>query len=507
MALLLRERSGLDAGAVAWLHRLVAEWQLVADLSFADLVLWIPEMTEGGGRQGTAAGGFVAVAQVRPTTGPTVYAESLPGRPAREAKLAQLRTAAGEGRIARESDPVWIAGIPVREEAIPVVYDGTVLAVVSRDTNLATSRAPSRLELSYLDCAGQLVQMIGEGRFPFAAAMVADGHGPRVGDGLIRLDAAGLVEFASPNALSAYRRLGFGGDLVGRDLVALTRSLAPARAPVDEPATAADGRMPRSADVENPNAVVALRAVPLRPGGANAGAVVLVQDATELRRRERQLVSKDATIREIHHRVKNNLQTVAALLRLQARRLDLPPARAALEESVRRIASIAVVHETLSRTLDESVGFDAVADRVLSMVAEVSADKVPVRTVRDGEFGVLPAQVATPLALVLTELAHNAVEHGLRSHGPGGGPGGGQLSVHAERGEGWLRAVVSDDGAGLPPAFSLADASGLGLQIVRTLVETELAGTIGVGPAPGSGTSAVVAVPLPGERAYGDAGG
>jgi two-component sensor histidine kinase len=205
-------------------------------------------------------------------------------------------------------------------------------------------------------------------------------------------------------------------------------------------------------------------------------------------------VSKDATIREIHHRVKNNLQTVAALLRLQSRRLDLPAARAALEESVRRIASIAVVHETLSLTPDESVSFDAVADRVLTMVADVNTSPGTVRTARQGRFGTLPAAVATPLALVLTELAQNAVEHGLTTTN---GQVAGSLTVHAERAENRLRAVVVDDGAGLPTGFRLREASGLGLHIVRTLVEAELGGTITVGPAGGAGTQAEVDLPLP----------
>ena len=103
-----------------------------------------------------------------------------------------------------------------------------------------------------------------------------------------------------------------------------------------------------------------LRAIPLRPTGERTGGIVLLRDVTELRRRDRELVTKDATIREIHHRVKNNLQTVAALLRLQARRIGVPEGRVALEEAVRRVGAIAVVHETLSQAFDETVDFDEV---------------------------------------------------------------------------------------------------------------------------------------------------
>src|ERR1700759_1198618 len=108
-----------------------------------------------------------------------------------------------------------------------------------------------------------------------------------------------------------------------------------------------EGRAPREAEVDGNGSVVQLRSIPLIVGGSRTGALVLVRDVTELRRRERELMTKDATIREIHHRVKNNLQTVAALLRLQARRLRAPEARAALDEGIRRGGSVAVGGATL----------------------------------------------------------------------------------------------------------------------------------------------------------------
>lgn len=200
---------------------------------------------------------------------------------------------------------------------------------------------------------------------------------PRVGDGLVRLDADGVVQYASPNGLSAYHRLGLASDLVGQHLGGITAELAPSRGPVDEALVKlASGYAPREFEVECAGGVIQLRAIPLKPKGVRIGSLVLLRDVTELRRRERELITKDATIREIHHRVKNNLQTVAALLRLQARRMDSPQGREALNEAVRRVGSIAIVHETLSQNLDERVEFDEIADRVIAMVAEISPGKV-----------------------------------------------------------------------------------------------------------------------------------
>jgi two-component system, sensor histidine kinase PdtaS len=468
------KRSRMEA-----LHRLVGDWQLLADLSFADLVLFVPDHD---------AQRFVVVAQMRPTTGPTSYQDDLVGTVVSAADRPQLAVALNEGRICRETDPVWVAGAPVREEALPVRASGHIVAVVARATNLAAARTPSQLEIAYLRSANELAQMLAEGRWPYPGDAAPEG-GPRVGDGLIRLDAEGEVTFASPNALSAYRRLGHVGDLTGVSLAEVTRALGDHGVPaIGEPvAVIARGRTPGSSDLQAGDVVVQLRGLPLRPGGEHIGALVLVHDVTELRRRERALLTKDATIREIHHRVKNNLQTVAALLRLQARRMAVPEAREALEESVRRVSSIAVVHETLSGTLDEAVSFDDVADRVLAMVAEVAGTAVAVS--RLGSFGVLPAEVATPLAMALSELVHNAVEHGYDD----GGQGRVEVVVECPTPD-RLKVSVLDDGRGLPAGFDIEGSDRLGLAIVRTLVEGELEGTLKIARREGGGTTALIDV-------------
>src|SRR3712207_5997493 len=166
---------------------------------------------------------------------------------------------------------------------------------------------------------------------------------------------------------------------------------------------------------------VVMRCLPLLAEGVVTGALVLLRDISELRRRDRLLVSMDATIREIHHRVKNNLQTISSLLRLQGRRLDSKEAKAAIEESVRRIRSIALVHETLSRETGDDVSFNEIVRPLVRMVEEslLSPDR-PVRVVVEGDAGQLPARIATPLAVVLTELVQNAVDHGFPEDSRGG---------------------------------------------------------------------------------------
>jgi two-component sensor histidine kinase len=491
---LLEEHTDLGAADIDHLHRLAGDWQLISDLSFADLVLWAPV----AGGQGQS---FVCVAQVRPTTAATAYQDDHVGRVGSGPETAHLTAALTQGRIWREGDPVWHGDTPARQEAIPVRRrsaggeSGTVIAVASRDTNLAVARTPSHLELNYLTTADDLAQMIADGTFPPPRHRGDTTSAPRVGDGLVRLDASGKVTYASPNAQSAFRRLGLTGHLVGEDLAALISRLAEDPLAGSEAAArvlaALRGDSPGRREVEVGGATVLTRALPLIPAGVPIGALVLVRDVTEVRARDRALLTKDATIREIHHRVKNNLQTVAALLRMQARRVAAPQARAALEESVRRVASIAFVHDTLSHTNDELVELDTVVDRVAAAAAEVAVPEAKVEMRRDGSFGTLPAAIATPLVMVLNELLLNAVEHGFASGGQGA------VVIEARRQRRQLQVTVADTGRGLPEGFDGQSTERLGLQIVRTLATGELRGTIALRPRAGGGTDAVLTVPVP----------
>ena len=479
---LAHARTSLDDADLAWLHLLLADWQIIADLSFADLVLWLPD------RDGR---GFWAGAQMRPTTGPTAYLDDLVGGFVASGARPLLDSAYEQGRVAREGDPEWRDDIPVRVEAIPVRRGEQIIAVVARNTNLLGVRTPSRLELAYLQTANDLAQMISNGLFPFPGQRSDHADSPRVGDGFVRVDPAGRVSYASPNALSVYRRLGLAHDLAGLVLADVTRELVPTARRPDETTLSAvlGGRLPSDTETGNDDAALILRAIPLRPTGEHEGALVLVRDVTDLRSRDRVLMTKDATIREIHHRVKNNLQTVAALLRLQARRIGPLEGRSALEEAVRRVGSIAIVHETLSQALDETVDFDEVADRLRLMVTDVSGTETEVVSAREGSFGTLASETATPLAMVLTEVLQNAVEHGFAGSV-------GRIVVTAHRIVGQLHVSVEDDGRGLPAGFDVDASTGLGLSIVRTLVESELDGVLEIGSAQDGGTRVQLDLPV-----------
>jgi two-component sensor histidine kinase/PAS domain-containing protein len=479
---LLRGRTTLPEHDVEWIQLLVGDWQLVADLSFADLVLWVRSTSDH----------WEAVAHVRPTTGQLVFVDDQVGRVADPGRARDLLDeASAEQRILRVRQVV----VPhehgpdqaVREEYIPVVRGGHVVAVMTRHTNLWTTRTPSRLELTYLATADALCRMITGGEFPHATAPTGLRRGaPRVGDGVIRLDVDGTVTYASPNAVSALHRLGHLGEAVGASLAQIVTDNLRESYPLDEGLPlVVTGRQPWRTEVVAGGTAISMRAIPLTEAGQRFGAIVLLRDVGELRRRERELMTKDATIREIHHRVKNNLQSVAALLRLQARRVPEGDARVALEEAERRVGTIAMVHDQLSQGFAETVDFDAIAQRGFNAVVEVASNGAPVHAVTEGSFGAIRAEDATALAMIMSELVQNAVEHGL-------GDRGGTVRVVVdrqadERGQPMIVVSIEDDGVGIDPGRR--PGSGLGTQIVQSLV-ADLQGRIVWEPVVPHGTRA-----------------
>ncbi len=469
---LARFHTALDGRSVSHLQRLVSGWGLLADFCFADLLLFAPTVDSSDGER------FLVLSQVRPSTSQTVYRADWIGTTIDEQERPLVSRAYRLGEIIEGETTIAALKERVRVLCIPVRCRGEVIGVLTRESAPSFGRQPGELERTYVDVFNRFARMIAAGDFPFDAQDAETEEAPRVGDGVILLDASGRVEYTSPNGVSALHRIGVHANAEGLrfDELGIDDSLVQMaftmRAPVTE-------ELEGGTDV-----AVLIRCIPLIDHGVVSGAVVLTRDISELRRRDRLLLSKDATIREIHHRVKNNLQTISSLLRLQGRRLESPEAKLAIEESVRRIRSIALVHETLSREAGDDVAFIEIVRPLVHMVEEMASADRPVRFEVVGDAGFLPATVATPLAVVLNELLQNTLDHAFpASVDLQDRPGVVVISLANDGVR--LRATVTDDGVGLADAFSIESATGLGLSIVRTLVTSELVGTIDLRPGTG----------------------
>jgi two-component sensor histidine kinase len=475
LAELSREHSSLGRDDVDHLHRLGAEWAFLADLCFADLILYV---RSDGGK-------WLIVDQVRPATNQTIYTSDYIGTWADVEASAILDDAASsEARVERELR-IGSEQMPGRMMAIPVRNRGRMIAVLGKEWEVRAGRPLGELERNYSLIFEKFATMIETGRFPFKGRVADSSSAPRVGDGVLLLDSRGTVDYVSPNANSALHRVGIQANPVGMRLAELGFHDGPVRQAYERLEPIVE-EFEQGADV-----TLLCRCVPivassgLPADGAAAsierviGGLLLVRDVTELRKRDRLLMSKDATIREIHHRVKNNLQTISSLLRLQARRLSNPEAKAAVSESVRRIRTIALVHESLSREPGEDIAFIEIVRPLLRLAEEgLQSPDRPIRFKVSGDGGRIPANTATPLSVVLTELLQNAVDHGFPE-----GSRGGDVAVSLAQSGGRLHIEVVDNGRGVDPGFDLDGTTGLGLSIVRTLVTTELNGTISMRPA------------------------
>ncbi len=459
---LAHEHTDLEQGAVEHLAALVSEWGMLADFCFADMLLYIPVAKER----------WLISAQVRAATGQTLYHSDYVNTWASDTERILLdKCIKSNGTVQGEIFVQAING-SANMLAIPVRYEGRIIAVLSREWVVDNARRPGQLETTYAEIFSKFAEMVAQGLFPFDGRVADASVAPRVGDGVIVLDAATRVRYASPNAVSALHRVGVSANAIGQTLAELGVAETAAR-------NAYERKEPVIEEIEQTTEVTLLtRSIPLlrqtNDDTEVTGGVLLLRDVSELRHRDRLLLTKDATIREIHHRVKNNLQTISSLLRLQGRRLTSPEAKEAVAESVRRIRTIALVHETLSREPGEDISFIEIVRPLMRLVEEglQSADR-PVTFQAKGDGGRLPATIATPLSVVILELLQNAVDHGFPE-----GSAGGAVMVVLSHDEDELRIEVVNNGIALSRDFDFAKATGLGLSIVRTLVTTELAGTI-----------------------------
>lgn len=465
----LEQRTELAPDAIRFLDTFVDNWSLVADLSLSDLVLWVPTWNEGGA---------LAVAQVRAATAPTSLDRDVVGDFLPRGRDSAVDQAIALGRITRSRTPESPL-FPQDRETYPVRFGGVVLAVVVRYPS-ASPRVAGQLEQVYLDSADSIFSMIahGENWVPLERGSLDSWDRPRVGDGLLRLNSDGKVEYASPNATSAFRRLGLQADLLDRDFAVLVRKLhespsGPSRVLL----RIAAGGYSGVADLSGSDATVMLNSVALT-SEQPVKTIIMVKDVSAVREQQRALLSREATIQEINHRVKNNLQMVNSLLRIQSRRATHQETKDALSDAQQRISAISAIHDVLSKDIVALVNFDDLID---SIVTTATVESANVRVVRQGSGGMLPAGIATPLAMSMSELLHNALEHS----------GADLITLSITRRDRTIDCEVLDTGSGVQ------GEPGLGLTIVGDLVTQELNGQFHLEPGDTAGTRARITCTVP----------
>jgi two-component sensor histidine kinase len=484
----------IDDRAAVLIANIVKTVPLLADLSRADVLIGVPR-----------GNSIAVIAHARPHSIAPIHRESLVGQALARGDASALFRAVEARQFARglrEYAPSGTNGsegtpAPVVQEAYPIENDaGQVIGGLLIETNsLESERLKRRSEVFQ-----RVLKLFQHGALRGEPEGIEQLTPFGEHDGVLIVDADGVIRYMSGIATNLYRNIGFGEPLVGKPLSYLEtqddelvrQTIATRRCvqvELEERGRTWVKKVIPIIRAERPTIFPPVRSNPLL-------AFLLIHDDTEARQRARELLIKTTMIKELHHRVKNDLQTVASLLRMQSRRMQTTEAKSALAEAVNRILSIAVIHEFLSEQDTRVINIREVAQRIIQQMQSGVLD--PARRISFSLAGPsisLPARQATSCALIINELLQNALEHGYDSRTTGGA-----IALTFQDDGDAVGLIVHDDGRALPPDFSLERVDSLGLKIVQMLVTQDLQGQIDLQS--DHGVSAIVRfpkIPLGGE--------
>ena len=303
---------------------------------------------------------------------------------------------------------------------------------------------------------------------------------PRLQDGLIVLDSVGRILYANDMAAGLCfvleKEAAEPRNIVGRAMVHL---------PLVEKIM--DEGRPAYGEEKAEGLTLSAWGIPLLAQGKVQRTILVLTDVTAVREKEQQILVKNSVIKEIHHRVKNNLNTIAGILRMQARRASNEETKEALRRAVGRILGISQIHEILARQSGENVDWQELLGRLcrLSLESLTAGSRVKLVLENDETPLIMSSERAVTLAIAVNELIHNAIDHGFR------GLPSGTLTISAKREGGSLHICVKNDGHLLPEGFG-KDGYDLGLQIVKTLSVVELKGSFRCGNEDGLVTAHII---------------
>ncbi|HUW95662.1 MAG TPA: histidine kinase N-terminal domain-containing protein [Anaerolineae bacterium] len=479
------------------LRRIEGNLPILADISRADLLVYCR----------LAEGGAVVVAQAGPHSVPPIYDEPVLGQVIVTPEKPAVLDALDKGDSTKGTQGVRAEGAPVIQEAQPIYgVDGSVIAALSVEKTMIEQERHRHRPIRFRKAIERLQSMVLQVELYGLDALTPFGEQ----DGILLVDRRRRVRYASDIATNLYRRLRYMDTLEKKELSNIStgddkfveKALEEKRC-LEEEAREGDRVWLRKAiPIFAQTDVVPLSRRLLRlpkPQQRDVtGVLLLIHDATEARRVEKEARIRAAMIQEIHHRVKNNLQTIASLLRLQARRAGSKQVQHILLDSVSRILSVAAVHEFLSEHESRVINIKDVSRRILDQMRKgVVREEEGIRFKLRGPNVYLPTQQATACALIINELLQNALEHGFSP------TEGGDVLVELRDGADMVTLRIGNTGKALPKGFDLERDSHLGLTIVQTLVKDDLKGTFELRD--GDGVQAIVTfpkTPLGGDRKW-----
>lgn len=400
----------------------------------------------------------IVVAEAKPIHRPSMYQNSVVGELAlRDNEPAVLRTL-DLGIATKDLKAVTQEHINVRQTVSPIENNGKIIGVLIVEKDITEKMNQNKH-----------MEMLAEGYEQLANTLVSlteneNSITDHLDEAVIIFDEEGVVRFKNPIADLLYRKLGYKDNLIGMDY----NNLALDDTNFNDVMSAS-----KSNECEVHLGKLFFRVKKIILTDKNLKLVTMIRDITIMKEKEKELILKSVAIKEIHHRVKNNLQTIASLLRLQSRRSDNQQTKDALNESMNRILSIAATHEILSQEGLDEVSIQEVITNIKNNAMRyfnVANKNIEVNVIGDN-FKV-SSDKATSIALVVNELLQNSMQYAFTDKPSG------DIDLIIERSKIYSTIVVVDNGIGFD--MDNVRKNSLGLSIVNSIVKDKLNGNINI---------------------------
>jgi len=420
--------------------------QIIANLEDADMFIDCP----------ASGGDAIVVAEAKPSYVSSSYKKSIVGLLAKSENEPAVARTFRLGIATKQMKAVTQESARVVQSVEPIRNGDRVIGVLIQEKHIDEQRhAIERLNVSNRSYK----------RISNLVAKVSDENSwltECIDEALLMVDKNGIVTFCNSLAKNLYRELGFVDEIMGQYYERIRIA--------DE---TTEGIGERSfLEISVGNRFLSIKHV--RIDIPDMSYIVIIKDITNIKEQEKELILKSVAIKEMHHRIKNNLQTVASLLRLQVRRSDNDETKKVLAESMNRILAIATTHELLARSGVDDVNIAEVILNVKNSTNRYHSSGNSNITIRlEGDDFNVESDLATTVALVINELLQNSLEHAF----PDGSEG--LIRIVVEKGDLYSKIQIIDNGSG----FNIRQAENagrehLGLSIVKSLVTDKLRGNL-----------------------------
>ncbi|MEA4988886.1 MAG: sensor histidine kinase [Anaerovorax sp.] len=444
---LCKEYTDLTGEEIEVIKQLGLGLQLLANLEDADFFIDCPT-TDGVDA--------IVVAEAKPENVPSSYKKTVVGLLAKPNNEPAVARTFRLGLSTKQMKAVTQESTMVIQSVEPIKHGDRVIGVLIEekraDENSEMSERIRFSDASYAIVADMLTRMDEQ------SSWLTD----YIDEAVILVDMQGYVSFRNKMARDIFERLGYTNDILGMPYKGIALHGSDLEW-FDQDASYS------GIEVSVSNLDLTVKQIFLKNN--NVDFAIMIRDITHIREKEKELILKSVAIKEMHHRVKNSLQTIASLLRLQGRRTKNEEAKMILDESMNRILAIATTHELLAKVGVDQVNIRDVLENIKNNTLQYFQKPTTKVTIKiEGDDFEVDSEISTSVALVVSELMHNSLQHAFPNRPEG------LIHIQITRGQMYSNIEVSDDGKGFD--FEQVKGTSLGLNIVISIIKEKLKGNL-----------------------------